>query len=154
MNKLVLFGNPLCACDYLQLFCTVYSKRWPYHFGTVFVQMHFFAMYEDTLLLLEISSLQRRNDIRGWQGARIWGQKQPGVFYGHCRPCFLQGRDLRVAVWLWAEGRRACYEAAFDNKQMFIYLKCCLIEVIWEASEKEGGRLLNYIPCTLWSHQC
>ena len=50
-----------------------------------------------------------------------------------------------MAMWLWAGGQRACYEAAFDNKHVFIYLKCCLIEVIWEALEKEGGRLLNFI---------
>lgn len=66
MNKLVLSGNPLCACDYVQLFCSVHSKRWPYHFGMGFVQMHFFAVYEDTLILLEMSSLHRRNDIGGW----------------------------------------------------------------------------------------
>lgn len=50
-----------------------------------------------------------------------------------------------MAMWLWAGGQRACYEAAFDSKQMFIYLECCLIEVIWEALEKEAGRLLNFI---------
>ena len=150
MNKLVLFGNPLCACDYLRLFCSVHSKRWPYHFGTVFVQMHFFAMYEDTLLLLEISSLHRRNDI----GGKYLGLETARCVLWAPLALFLQGRDLRVAMWLWAGGQRACYEAAFDNKHVFIYLKCCLIEVIWEALEKEGGRLLNYIPCTLWSHQC
>ena len=37
------------------------------------------------------------------------------------------------SLGLWAGGQRACYEAAFDSKQMFIYLECSLIEVIWGA---------------------
>lgn len=67
MNKLVLSGNPLCAPVTMFSYSVLYIVRdGPTILAWVFVQMHFFAVYEDTLLLLELSSLHRRNDIGGW----------------------------------------------------------------------------------------
>lgn len=136
MNELVLFLNPLCACDCPQLLYSGPALPFGHNFS-----LNVFLAIDENILFFGISLLCGRNDIVIGGVPSIWHEKWVGIFYGQGWTSFLQKRGFWVAMWLWVGDQGACFEAAFDSKQMFIYLECSLLEVILEAWEKGSGML-------------